>query len=234
LSFYHFRNIIEQMKAFQQKYTTEDFLRIVCTGDAQTAQKTVLPNWINWVEYVLQKNGDIQQAWKKQVFSTASEKSSLKHAITYLTHYVGQIKPDLLIFSFGQSYLSASYNETEVLAELDQFALSVQKMATEVAVWSPYPLPGGEGRDMMLGLQTLYKQKAADYNWEYIDVFHEFDEFELSRLFVNSDGRKYILNQAGNFIVAKKVLQQLFSLSMPESSVGSFILPDLEQLKKWR
>jgi hypothetical protein len=87
---------------------------------------------------------------------------------------------------------------------------------------------------MMLGLQTLYKQKASDYNWEYIDVFHEFDEYELSRLFVNSDGRKYTLNQAGNFIVAKKVLQQLFSLSMPESSVGSFILPDLEQLKKWR
>lgn len=234
------------MMTAKERFDSNDFLRILCVGDIQTAQPFSKPSWMDWMARTLQETGDLQIAWRRQVTSSAVSRATPKHVATYYRHYVEQYRPDIVLLSFGVTPMYPTYNEKQFAAELDGLLLRLEKQSVTTVLWSPYPLLAGLQREVSLSLNSLYKQKAVERGIQFIDLYHEFDEIELSKLFTYKVGVKndlfglsvddldpITLNGTGQYIIAKKMVYDLFRISLPQSDYGSFVTPTLESVKKW-
>jgi hypothetical protein len=222
------------MNSFLRKIEENDFFRVVCIGDAQSAQTNTSPNWSDWMKKVVGNAYEKQKEWRFQLINTAANGATPKHIATYLTHYVTQFKPDLVVVSFGNAALDPMFNERDFIAEFTMLMQSLQKIGCEIAIWSPLPQPSGMGREASLAITTFFEQIAKSMGVNYVDVYHEFEGYELGKMFQDGTGNTAAaLNQVGNFVVARKLLLSLFSLSMPQVTAGDFQVHNLEQLRKW-
>jgi len=230
----------------REKFANEDFLRIVCVGDLQTAQPYGKPSWSDWLQRVAQETGQVQTSWRRQILNTAVERATPKHVQTYFTRYIGDFKPDLVVLSFGVTPLYPVFDQKIFEAELHQLLDLLEKERIPVALWSPYPLLAGEKREEIMVLGALYKQKAIERNLQFIDIYREFEGVELSKIFTTTAARNndvfglevgtldgMSLNNIGQYIVAKKMALDLFGTGLPGFDEGSFVTPRLEGLKKW-
>lgn len=235
------------MPSYSEKFNTADFLKIVCVGDIQTAQPYSKPSWSDWLQRALWENGEVQTSWRRQVINTAISRATPKHVLSYFSHYVGQFKPDLTVLSFGVSPMYPEFVEKNFSADFDGLLDLFEKNNIPVVLWSPYPLFMGVNREITLTLGALYKQKAVARNLQFIDLYHEFDEVELSKIYTlavevtnelfqqsigKPDGLSF--NEIGQFILARKMASDLFKIGMPANNSGSFHVPNLEVLKRWR
>ncbi len=234
------------MTAYQQKLSEGDFFRVVCVGDAVTAQAPVKPSWSDWLQRALWEMVEPQKAWRRQVINTAYSRATLRHLATYITHYAVQLKPDVIVLSVGATPLFPTFEEPTFLNELDMLLNVLQKNNIPIIAWSPYPFSGGVGRDATHALERIYKQKMQEYEGVYVDVFHEFDGIELSKVFTLLASEKSELfglqtgmpdflhpNEVGQYIIAKKIAEVGFQMGLPTVSSGSYVLPNLELVKKW-
>lgn len=234
------------MPDYREKLQRDDFFKVVFVGDIQTTQPYSKPTWTDWLQRTLWDSGDVQTSWRRRVINSAIDRATPKHVTTYFSEYIGQYRPDLVVLSFGVSPMYPTYDEKAFSADLDGLLDTIQRTASNVALWSPYPLHTGENRSTTLALGALYKQKAIERNLQFIDLYHEFDEIELARVMTNITGVKnelfglevgkpdfISLNEIGNYIVAKKMSIDLFRLPLTPVSVGSFIVPQLDTIKRW-
>jgi len=223
------------MNSFLQKVNEGDFFRVVCIGDAQTAQSETLPRWTDWVQKVVNQSLDKPKSWRFQLLNTAANGASPKHIATYLQHYVTQFKPDLVLVSFGHAPLDPLFNESAFIEDFTMLIESLQKLGCKIVVWSPIPLPSGVARDASIAMATFAEQLSKTMPIQYVDVFHEFEGYELSKLFEGDEqgATSARLNKMGNFIVARKLLLELFGLSMPDTDDGDYQVPELNKVRKW-
>lgn len=222
-----------------------DFLTVVCTGDAQTAQLPVKPGWTDWLQRALWENGDSQKNWRRRVFNTAAENATPRHIATYIRSYVSALKPDVIIASFGIAPFLPQYDEATFLAELDAFCDALLRLSTPVVLWSPYPLSGGIARDASLSVTRIFEQRCSQLQWQFVDVFHQFDSYEMGKFFTLQVGPKSTFGMIpggndhihigvdGQYIIAKTIAQEVFRLGLSLESVGSFVVPNLESAKRW-
>jgi len=234
------------MPSIKDRITSEDFIRVVCTGDMQTSQPYGKPDWTDWLQRALWETGAVQTSWRRQVVNTAVDRATPKHIQTYYAKYIGEYKPDVVLFSFGISPLFPQFDQNTFSKELDSLLDLLQKEGVATVLWSPYPLLTGKKREETMTLGALYKQKAIERNLQFIDVYREFEGLELSKVFTSTvsvrnelfelevgDSDMVALNDVGQYIVAKKIALDLFGLALPAIDSGSFVTPRLESLKRW-
>lgn len=234
------------MATFQEKLSSQDFLRVVCVGDAQTTQAISQPAWSDWLQRALWEHDDLQKSWRRQVINTSIERSTPQHVATYLSHYVSDFKPDMVILSFGVTPLFPAYEESVFIPELDGLLKILTDLGTELVLWSPYALMGGMGKDATLDLYTLYEQKARAIGARFVDIYHEFENYEQTKLFtysvleddafwgLKSGGLDFVhCNEIGNYIIAKKIAEDGLGITLPTLTKGSYVIPALEGLRKW-
>ncbi len=234
------------MITVREKIASGDFARIVCVGDMQTAQPYGKPDWSDWLRRVLLETGEVQKSWRRQVVNTAVDRATPKHVQTYYSRYIGDFKPDLVVLSFGVSPLFPQFMQKVFTAELDLLLDQLQREKIATALWSPYPLSTGEKREDIMTLGALYKQKSIERNLPFIDIYHEFDGLELAKIFTSTvtvrnelfgleigEPDVVSLNSVGQYIVARKMAQDLFGLALPVADAGSFVTPRMENLRTW-
>lgn len=235
------------MTSYQQKLADGDFFRAVCVGDAVTSQSPVKPSWSDWLQRAFWEMIEPQKAWRRQVINTAYSRATVRHVATYITHYVTQFKPDVIILSFGATPLFPTYEEATFISELDMILSALKKANIPVIGWSPYPFSGGIARDGIFSLERIYQQKMQENGGIYVDVVHEFDNIELSKIFTVIAAEKSELfglqpgsldhihpNEIGQYVIARKIAEVGFQMGLPTSSTGSFEVPNLELVKKWQ
>lgn len=234
------------MMTAKERFDSNDFLRVLCVGDIQTVQPYSKPSWTDWLARTLQESGDLQIAWRRQVITSGVVRSTPKHVATYYLHYIEQYKPNVVLLSFGVTPMFPLFNEQQFSSELDGLLQKLEKQSVTTVLWSPYPLLAGVHRDVTLSLNSLYKQKAIERGFQFIDLYHEFDDVELSKIFTYKVGIKNDLfglevgnpdpitpNAFGQYIIAKRMAFDLFRLALPQSDYGSYSTPVLESVKKW-
>ncbi len=234
------------MPDFREKIQSSDFVKIVCVGDMQTSQPYTKPGWTDWLQRAFLDSGSVQTSWRRKVINAGIDRATPKHVTTYYSEYIGQYRPDVVLLSFGVSPLFPMFDEKVFSAELDQLLSTLEKNKIPVVLWTPYPLLLGEKRADTLLLCAQYKQKAVARGLQLVDLYHEFDDVELARVFTNKvvygnelysmevgDSDIASLNNIGNYIVAKKIAKEVFNLSLPEKSVGTFEVPVLDTVKRW-
>lgn len=234
------------MSNFREKFNTSDFLKVVCIGDIQTMQPYGRPSWSDWLQRALLVSGEPQTSWRRQVFNTAVSRATPKHVATYFTQYAAQFKPDVVLLSFGVSPMFPEFIEKDFSGELDALLDTFERNGIPVALWSPYPLLSGENREITLTLSAMYKQKAVARGLQFIDLYHDFDEIELSKIFTFTVVTKnelfqqeigkpdsISLNGSGQYMVAKRMANDLFKIALPSVSEGDFIVPNMEAVKSW-
>lgn len=234
------------MRTARDLYNASDFMKVLFVGDIQTAQPYGKPNWTDWVQRALWENGELQVAWRRQVLNTAVARATPKHVSTYFMHYIGQYKPDAVVVSFGVSRMYPHFDEKDFLSEMNALLDVLQRLETTVILWSPYPLLGGVNREVTLTMGAGYKQLAVARNLQFVDIYHDFEDIELAKIFtykvmVNNelfeqqvggiDG--ITLNEIGQYIVAKRMAGDLFRIALPEADTGTFRTPNLDTVKRW-
>jgi hypothetical protein len=222
------------MEQIRKKIAEQDFLRVVCIGDAQTAQPEVAPRWSDWVYRSLLERYEAPRSWRLQVLNTASAGATPKHVATYFSHYIGQFKPDLVIASFGATAATSLYSESEFIPEFEALEASIARAGIQLALWTPCNIAGGIAKDHLQGIARYFIQEAVDNGYAIANVQQAFEEYELSKLYeANDSSTAGRLNSIGSYLVAKTIVSELFSLPMLSNGAGSFSLPNLDQSKKW-
>ncbi|WKZ23547.1 MAG: SGNH/GDSL hydrolase family protein [Candidatus Dojkabacteria bacterium] len=234
------------MSTLQEKIASNDFLKIVCVGDIQTAQTYGKPGWTDWLQRSLWENGDVRTSWRRKVINSGIDRATPRHVSTYFREYIGHYKPDIVLLSFGVSPMFPSFEEKQFLADMNSLLDMIQKEKITTILWSPYPLLTGLNREISLTLGALYKQLSVSQDCQFIDVQHEFDDIELAKimtytvvtkndLFGFEVGKPDVvtLNEAGNYIVARKISRDAFGLQLPQTTAGTYFVPNLELVKRW-
>jgi len=234
------------MLSIREKIAAGDFVRIVCVGDMQTSQPYVKPSWTDWLQRALWESGDVQIAWRRQIINAGIDRSTPKHVLSYYTRYIGQYKPDAVLLSFGISPMYPTFDQKTFSAELESVLDAANQENIPVAMWSPYPLLTGENREVTLTLGSIFKQKAIERGLHFIDLYHDFDELELTKVFTSTvtisnelfklergEPDKVTLNEVGQYIVAKRLATDWLGVVLPDIEVGSFAIPNLANLKRW-
>lgn len=234
------------MSSIREKIVAGDFVRIVCVGDMQTSQPFVKPTWTDWLQRALWESGDVQTAWRRQIINAGIDRATPKHLSSYYTRYIGQYKPDAVLLSFGISPMYPSFDQKAFSAELDSVLDTANNEGVQVALWSPYPLLSGEKREVTLTLGALFKQKAIERSLHFIDLYRDFDDVELTKIFTSTVvvpnelfqleiGAPDIvsLNAIGHYIVAKRLATDWLGVVLPDTDTGSFTTPNLASVRKW-
>jgi len=234
------------MPSIREKIAAGEFVRIVCVGDMQTSQPYVRPSWTDWLQRALWESGDVQIAWRRQVINAGIDRATPKHVLSYYTRYIGQYKPDAVLLSFGISPMYPAFDQKAFSIELDSVLDAANKENIPVALWSPYPLLSGENREITLTLGSIYKQKAIERGLHFVDLYHDFDEMELTKVFTSTvvvpnelfklelgEPDMVSLNAIGQYIVAKRLATDWLGIVLPTTDAGDFVTPNLANTKRW-
>ncbi|MCC7303977.1 SGNH/GDSL hydrolase family protein [bacterium] len=233
------------MLGYRDRLHSEDFLKVVFVGDMQTSQPYSKPNWTDWLQRTLWENGEVQTSWRRKVINAGIDRATPRHVFTYYTEYIGQYKPDLVVLSFGVTPVFPQYNEKIFSNELEQLLDTLHHKYIEVVLWSPYPLLNEGSRAATLSLRAIFKEKAVVRNLQFIDLYNEFENVDLSKIMTYTTTKKnelfqmevgnpdgISLNNIGTYLVARKMANDLFKLALP-GSAGSFEIPQFDMARHW-
>jgi len=222
----------------------KSIFRAVCIGDSTTSQEWCHPNWIDWLNFTFREDEDWNKDWRRKFINSGRDGAHLEH---YLEHFEDEIafyKPHVVIASIGLNHIFLKSTPDEIEALLVKLFTKIKQLKSDLINWSPYAIPNDNHMEGLAKINKVYEKVTKDFNGVYVDMYSEFQMYDLSKLFTFiSDGNEewhigkgtidYLhCNTIGCQVIADKIAMEGFGKGLSYWEFGTMKLEDLDKYKK--
>lgn len=211
------------MKRYLEKFKKHEELNVVCIGDSTTSQEWCHPNWVDWLNFTFRQSGDWSKNWNRKLFNNGKDGGTVLDFIEHFDREISRFSPDVVISSFGFNHIEQSHQLGAVESDLDTLFTKIGETGADLVVWSTYDVPHLKHSDDLARVREIDRQKTAEFEGVFIDVYKEFQKYDLSKIFtyfalekneqweIEQGDRDYLhCNVIGNQIIAQMIVEQAF------------------------
>ena len=229
------------MKNYLKVFNSSRIFRAVCIGDSTTSQEWCHPNWIDWLNFTFREE-KWDEDWRKKFINSGRDGAHIEHYLKYFEDEIAFYKPHVVIASIGLNHLFLKSTPDEIEELLTQLFSKISGLKSDLITWSPYAIPNEEHMEGLAKINNVYEKVTKDFEGVYIDIFSEFQKYDLTKLFTFvSDGNEewqiakgavdYLhCNPIGCQIIADKIAKEGFGKELSNWEFGTMELVDLGKL----
>jgi len=197
---------------------------IVCVGDSTTSMEWSHPNWFDWLDFSLRQEND--NGWQTKMINSGKDGGTIPFFLDNFDFLIGRFNPSTVILSLGFNHLELEGDVEKMLREL---VVRIKDTGSKVVLWSTYKTIKENLNPKLEHIGKIYRKVAREMDCQFIDMFEEFEKFDLERIFDyeypwgNKDwGLKQgdidflHCNLIGNQIIAEKLAREAFRMELQD------------------
>lgn len=231
------------MSEYLKIFNSTGHFRAVCVGDSTTSQEWCHPNWIDWLNFTFREGENWDEDWKKKFINSGRDGAFIEHYDEYFNEEIEMYKPHVVIVSIGLNHLFLKSSPGNMEKSLINLFSRIRDINADLITWSPYAIPESKHMEGLSKVNKVYKKVTSDFGGVYVDIFSEFQKYDLTKLFTFvSDGNDewgikkgdvdYLhCNPIGCQIIAEKIAQKAFNKKLSDWEFGTMKLIDLTKYK---
>jgi len=215
------------------------FKTIVCVGDSTTSQEWCHPNWFDWLDFSLRQT--TENGWKTKMINSGMDGGTIPFFMENFEFLVGRFNPDTVVISLGFNHLELVGDVEGMLREL---VLKIKSIGSNVVLWSTYKTIKNDLNPKLEQIRDIYKKVADELEVKFVDVFEEYEKYDLSKIFDYKHlwkNKEWTMkpgdidflhcNLIGNQIIAEKLAMEVFGVDLLD--YGEFGTMKLAGLRKY-
>lgn len=234
------------MKNYLKVFNSPRFFRLVAIGDSTTSQEWCHPNWIDWLSFAFREAINWDKDWRRKIINSGRDGATIEHYLTYFNEEVARFKPHAIIVSLGLNDLLPTLNAQKHETDLRKLLTMIKQTDADIITWSAYAIPAAKYQHDQEMSRDIYKKLTTEFNGVFIDMFAEFQEYDLEKIFtyvqvdgndvwnIKPGGKDFLhCNLIGNQIIAQKIAREAFNTNLLEwPKLGNMHLIDLSKYRK--